>query len=81
MYSDITVTERIEPCPRKMGSRDLLFSIESTNDSFRKRKSRSGTTLLIQPDPIFHLSASVKADTDPNKINLGIGAYRDGPTI
>ncbi|KAJ3030226.1 UNVERIFIED_CONTAM: Aspartate aminotransferase, cytoplasmic [Siphonaria sp. JEL0065] len=28
-------------------------------------------------DPIFALSAACTADTDPNKINLGIGAYRD----
>ena len=32
---------------------------------------------LAPPDPIFHLTASYKADTDPNKINLGVGAYRD----
>ncbi|KAJ3071129.1 Aspartate aminotransferase, cytoplasmic [Podochytrium sp. JEL0797] len=28
-------------------------------------------------DPIFALSAAYMADTDPKKINLGIGAYRD----
>jgi len=27
-------------------------------------------------DPILGLSAGYKADTDPNKVNLGIGAYR-----
>jgi hypothetical protein len=27
-------------------------------------------------DPIFALNAACKADTDPNKVNLGIGAYR-----
>jgi aspartate/tyrosine/aromatic aminotransferase len=30
------------------------------------------------PDPIFFLSANYKADTDPRKVNLGIGAYRTG---
>jgi aspartate aminotransferase len=34
-------------------------------------------TTLAPPDAIFELSASYKADKDPNKINLGVGAYRD----
>ncbi|CED82622.1 aspartate aminotransferase [Phaffia rhodozyma] len=29
------------------------------------------------PDPIFALTAGYKADPSPNKINLGVGAYRD----
>ncbi|KAI8987081.1 aspartate aminotransferase [Pilobolus umbonatus] len=28
------------------------------------------------PDIIFHLTAQFKADTDPKKINVGVGAYR-----
>ncbi|KAG2228727.1 aspartate aminotransferase [Thamnidium elegans] len=28
------------------------------------------------PDAIFHLTASYKADTNPNKINIGVGAFR-----
>ncbi|KAI8394073.1 aspartate aminotransferase [Radiomyces spectabilis] len=28
------------------------------------------------PDAIFHLTAQYKADTDPKKINVGVGAYR-----
>jgi aspartate aminotransferase len=32
---------------------------------------------LSPPDPIFHLTASYVKDTDANKINLGVGAYRD----
>jgi aspartate aminotransferase, cytoplasmic len=31
---------------------------------------------LADPDPIFFLNGSFKADTDPKKVNLGIGAYR-----
>jgi aspartate aminotransferase, cytoplasmic len=34
------------------------------------------TTTLAPQDVIFELSASFKADKDPNKINLGVGAYR-----
>ena len=32
---------------------------------------------LAPPDPIFHLTSSYVKDIDPNKINLGVGAYRD----
>ncbi|TFK29837.1 aspartate aminotransferase [Coprinopsis marcescibilis] len=32
---------------------------------------------LAPPDSIFKLTAAYKADTHPNKINLGVGAYRD----
>ncbi|KAJ1569833.1 Aspartate aminotransferase, cytoplasmic, partial [Nowakowskiella sp. JEL0078] len=35
------------------------------------------TLTLAPPDPIFHLSSSFKEDTDPHKISLGVGAYRD----
>lgn len=28
-------------------------------------------------DPLFGLMAAYRADTDPNKVDLGIGAYRD----
>lgn len=30
------------------------------------------------PDPIFFLQEQYDADTDPRKIILGVGAYRDG---
>jgi len=33
---------------------------------------------IVPPDALFHLTARFKADTDPKKIDLGIGAYRDG---
>ena len=32
------------------------------------------------PDPIFSLTERFKADTHPNKVNLGVGAYRDDET-
>jgi aspartate aminotransferase, cytoplasmic len=31
----------------------------------------------VPADPIFKLTADYKADQDPQKINLGVGAYRD----
>ncbi|TPX33620.1 aspartate transaminase [Synchytrium microbalum] len=32
---------------------------------------------MAPPDAIFKVSNAFKADTDPKKINLGVGAYRD----
>ncbi|KAG9046767.1 Aspartate aminotransferase, cytoplasmic [Tulasnella sp. UAMH 9824] len=32
---------------------------------------------LAPPDSIFKLTAAYKADSDPRKVNLGVGAYRD----
>lgn len=29
------------------------------------------------PDPILGVTVAFKADTDANKMNLGVGAYRD----
>jgi aspartate aminotransferase len=28
-------------------------------------------------DPLFGLMAAYKRDTDPNKVDVGVGAYRD----
>lgn len=35
------------------------------------------TLPLAKPDAIFQLTAAYKADQHPNKVNLGVGAYRD----
>ena len=32
---------------------------------------------MAPPDPILGTAIAFRADTDANKINLGIGAYRD----
>ena len=32
---------------------------------------------LAPKDPLFGLMAAYKADTDPKKVDLGVGAYRD----
>ena len=38
-----------------------------------------GAAVFVQApaDPILGLAVKYREDTDPNKINLGIGAYRD----
>jgi len=32
---------------------------------------------MAPPDPILSLTTGFKADKDPKKVNLGVGAYRD----
>lgn len=34
-------------------------------------------TVEIPPDPTLTLNKMYKEDKDPNKISLGVGAYRD----
>jgi len=46
------------------------FSEEKTNSVFAKVET-------LPPDAIFFTKQRYKADTDPRKVNLGIGAYRD----
>lgn len=36
-----------------------------------------GTIKMAPPDPILGISQAFAADKSPNKINLGVGAYRD----
>jgi aspartate/tyrosine/aromatic aminotransferase len=31
----------------------------------------------IPPDPLFGINDAYNQDKDPNKLNLGVGAYRD----
>merc|ERR1719367_772684 len=39
--------------------------------------SRWGHVVMGPKDPILGVSEAFKADPNPNKINLGVGAYRD----
>ena len=38
--------------------------------------TRFANVTLAPPDAIFHTVTAYKADTDPKKMNLGVGAYR-----
>eukprot|EP00798_Chlamydomonas_sp_ICE-L_P024820 gene24820-10470_t len=39
--------------------------------------SKFDTVTLAPPDPILGVSEAFRASTSPNKLNLGVGAYRD----
>lgn len=55
----------------------MPFNDSFTDQSFNPPLESQFSTTLAPPDVIFELTASYKADKDPNKINLGVGAYRD----
>lgn len=40
------------------------------------RASRLQSVEMAPPDPILGVSEAFKKSTDPNKLNLGVGAYR-----
>ena len=39
--------------------------------------STGSTVPLGPPDPILGVTEAFRRDTDPRKVNLGVGAYRD----
>lgn len=53
----------------------LVNSTETNSSS--KMSSRMLQVPLSPPDPILNLTTLYKNDTDKEKINLGVGAYRD----
>jgi len=60
-------------------NRDVIFAIieqEFCESGFRSASWFSHVE-LGPPDPILGVSEAFKRDTNPNKINLGVGAYRD----
>lgn len=58
--------------------------LEQISAQFQKQNCGGETTKdlfshvqMAPPDPILGTAVAFRADTDANKINLGIGAYRD----
>ncbi|KAF4623432.1 hypothetical protein D9613_001856 [Agrocybe pediades] len=56
------------------------FARRSALKSTQALRSASTWAAVVAgpPDPILGVSEAFKADKDPRKINLGVGAYRDG---
>lgn len=46
--------------------------------SVKQQTSAFERSEFIPPDAIFDVTRRYLADTDPNKVNLGQGTYRDG---
>lgn len=58
--------------------RDIEAQMGSTTNG-TVSESAFGPDIVPQgpEDPMFGLMAAYRRDTDPNKVDLGIGAYRD----
>ncbi|KAG7250739.1 hypothetical protein CRUP_035179 [Coryphaenoides rupestris] len=59
----------------------LLFSLGNLSPSLGALSARNsswwGGVQMGPPDPILGVSEAFKKDTNPKKMNLGVGAYRD----
>ena len=51
--------------------------LHSINGHLAPQMSFSSTISLAPADPLFSLIAAYKADTFDQKVDLGVGAYRD----
>ncbi|WFD29446.1 aspartate transaminase [Malassezia sp. CBS 17886] len=59
--------------------RSLARSVPARRMGFAVRYSSVWARVqAAPPDPILGVTEAFKRDTDPRKINLGVGAYRDG---
>ena len=67
------------PCARKGMLRHVLGAIVACAMAVaaRAEASRFAAIPMAPPDPILGVAAAFKADTAADKVNLGIGAYRD----
>lgn len=67
------------PFPLGLPWSQVLLIPFSVRD-FPARKKGIGPSLILYLHKIYiaGVSEAFKADTDPRKINLGVGAYRDG---
>ena len=63
------------------GPNNRLQQVKAQMASTNGTKSASAFTEDVVPqgpeDPMFGLMAAYRRDTDPKKVDLGIGAYRD----
>ncbi|KAG8923935.1 Aspartate aminotransferase, cytoplasmic [Tulasnella sp. 417] len=63
--------------------KQILAHVSGSNDEPPRTKMSEPSIQVWQsvplapPDSIFKLTAAYKTDTDPRKVNLGVGAYRD----
>ena len=57
--------------------RRLVALRQLMSSTTTSQKSIWQTIPLGPPDAILGITEAYKADTDPRKINLGVGAYRD----
>jgi len=54
-----------------------FLTLQQTSSSRPMNSSVFQNVQKAPPDPILGVSLAYKADTDPNKMDVGVGAYRD----
>ncbi|KAF6020525.1 hypothetical protein EB796_021160 [Bugula neritina] len=75
MTSALKTLHAIRPC--LLGSKAFAANYVALQAQCRN-KSWWGNVEMGPPDAILGVTEAYKKDTNPNKINLGVGAYRDG---
>jgi aspartate aminotransferase len=60
----------VSPCPARCVKARLVQHVVSTN------ASKLAHVEMAPPDPILGVSEAFRASSNPNKLNLGVGAYR-----
>ncbi len=73
LYSQAPTTAQrpaVSPCPSRCVKPRLVKYVVSTN------ASKLAHVEMAPPDPILGVSEAFRASTNPNKLNLGVGAYR-----
>ncbi|XP_017780541.1 PREDICTED: aspartate aminotransferase, mitochondrial [Nicrophorus vespilloides] len=55
----------------------LLFALNKNGGSLQRASSWWSNVQMGPPDAILGITEAYKKDSNPNKINLGVGAYRD----
>lgn len=61
----------------QVSSQTRLTQISSQLNPMAATSFNADVVPQAPEDPLFGLMAAFRRDTDPNKVDLGIGAYRD----
>ena len=61
----------------EMYSSKSLNLVKALSQSVNRQSHWWANVTMAPPDPILGVTDAFRKDTNPNKINLGVGAYRD----
>ncbi|OMP87117.1 Aspartate aminotransferase, cytoplasmic [Diplodia seriata] len=67
----------VAPSPQSTSSRSRLQQLSAHMSPAKSSVFQADVVPKAPEDPLFGLMAAYRADTDPKKVDLGIGAYRD----
>lgn len=67
----------VAPTPSQSSSRSRLQQLSAHMSPAKSTVFQADVVPKAPEDPLFGLMAAYRADTYPQKVDLGIGAYRD----